>query len=836
MPNIYPIQPTTVTVDWGSTGDKTLLQITDNLPAGEKIVLFVLGFDPSTQVGTDGYLRIVHGSNTLVQEGITRRLNGGGNRAKPAMLFAYLPAAPANAQFTFICTTTTTASGSSTLHVQGMVILLEGGEAFFSTGLNTNIAAGATVNLATVNTNFPEGSKVAVLAYVQMGRVSGTGHLLYQAGNIRILKGSSIVSQNQFRGGTYMNTEPAMVSLSYLDTSVSSNPSYSIQVYNSLSVTSQAWGEIIAFRVGDGAFLDTASVGLTNGSQLTVGNLSTSLSGEVGVIALAAAEYTGGSSAVTAFNAGDVVLQLDNQETGQVANQRGWILEYTGWHSRTGVYALFRADTGVSNPSYQVKMTARADGINGEAKILAFVITTPTTIISISDSGVGMEAVNVNVQVLDSGTGVDSPSLTVNLPVGDSGVGSDMFNAGVLAGESGAGTESVSTGVLQSDIGVGSDAVLIGILQGDSGAGAESVSVGALQSDSGTGTDDITAGQSTYIGDAGSGSDSVDMTGSVYVSDSGVGAEVAGVQASISIHDSGYSGDTSVVILPQTDTGTGDEVASSSVAAIFTDVGVGIDTGMSEGLIPVSDAGAGVETINSPKFNIITDTGSGLETIRNILPMTDSGIGVEVTDMLKEVIDTGAGSETASVISHTYAMDNGTGIDTASVISQLYVMDYGVGFEAVRSAIIIADSGMGSDVAAMMQKLGINDSGVSADTIGVMGGGVVFDYGTGSESIDLVAYTSIADTGLGADLVELLYSMFGSVMIEVEPVGVHSIPYKDLVRDDLPIQTQRRVVTDSVWIGDDEVGYAEIEWEDKVTDISSGFRRVIITGLVRIVD
>ncbi|MEM3689086.1 MAG: hypothetical protein QXW42_04155 [Thermofilum sp.] len=369
-PYLYVVNPSTVTVNWGSTGDKTLLTITDNLPAGNKIVLFAVGWD-AAQVSAQGYLKIVSGGTTLVQEGITHFLNYGDMRAKHVMLFAYHTNAPTNAQYNFIATVTAVATGSSTLHVQGMVILLTE-PAFFTTGINTNIANGATVTLATVNTNFPAGSKVAVLAYVQMGVTSTTGsNRIYAAGNIRILRGSTIVSQNQFQVGTYRSIEPSLVSLIYLDASSEANPSYNIQVYNSLSETSQAWGEIIAFRVGDGAFLDTDSVALTNGSQVTVGNLSTNLGSEVGVIALAAAGNTG-SSDVTAFNAGDVVLQLNNQATGQVANQRGWLLEQTSYSGRSGVYSLFRVDTGVFNPSYQVKMTARASGINGEAKILAF--------------------------------------------------------------------------------------------------------------------------------------------------------------------------------------------------------------------------------------------------------------------------------------------------------------------------------------------------------------------------------------------------------------------------------------------------------------------------------
>ncbi|MEM3447293.1 MAG: hypothetical protein QXP38_00205, partial [Nitrososphaerota archaeon] len=379
-PYFYVTAPGTVTVDWSTTGDKILLSITDNLPAGNKVVLFALGWDAAVQVAAQGYLKIVSGGTTLVQEGITHLLNSGDMRAKHVMFFAYHANAPANAQYNFVVTVTTSASGSNTLHVQGMVMILLPLSGFFTTGINTSIAAGATVTLATINTNYPAGSKVVVLAYVQMGVTSATGgHRLYAAGNIRILKDSTIVSQNQFQVGTYWNVEPALLSISYLDSSSEANQAYSIQVYNNLSETSQAWGEILAFRVGDGAFLDTGSVTLTSGSQVKVGDLSTSLTGEVGVIALAAAENTG-SSDVTAFNAGDVVLQKNNSATGQVANQRGWFFRATSYSGRSGVYALFRVDSSVSNPSYQVKMTARASGINGEAKIVAFVIYPRVTI------------------------------------------------------------------------------------------------------------------------------------------------------------------------------------------------------------------------------------------------------------------------------------------------------------------------------------------------------------------------------------------------------------------------------------------------------------------------
>lgn len=731
MPNIYPIQPTTVTVNWGSTGDKTLLQITDNLPAGNKIVLFALGWDSASNIAAQGYLKIVSGGTTLVQEGITHSLNLTGTRPKPVMLFAYHANAPENAQYTFIATVTTASSGSSTLHVQGMVILLTS-LAFFTTGSNTNIAAGATVTLATVNTNFPAGSKVAVLAYVQMGVTSTTGaHRIYQAGNIRILAGSTIVSQNQFQVGTYSNLHLALVSLSYLDTLTSNNPSYSIQVYNSLSEASLAWGEIVAFRVVDGAFLDTASVALTNGSQVTVGNLSTSLNGEVGVIALAAAENTG-TADVEAFNAGDVVLQLNNQSTGQVANQRGWFLQRTSYQGRSGVYALFRVDSYVSSPSYQVKMTARADGINGEAKILAFIIIVPT-LVSVSDSGVGSEAVGVNVNVPVSDSGVGGEVSVVSISSSDSGVGGEVvgINVNVPVSDSSVGGEVVSINTPVYDGGIGSEDIGRSIEVNDSGAGLEVIDLGRGVDDTGLGVDTVIAGLSATIGDVGVGSDTVDITGSVYVDDAGYGVDDIGVQASVLIDDFGAGVDVVSVGLQLVDTGVG--VDDVDIRLFLDDFGVGSDAAGLVVNVGVDDFGAGVDAVFSPQFNVSVDSGVGVDYVVDIISAADSGVGGEVVGLLV--------------------------------------------------------------------------------TVGVV------------------------DSGVGADVAERLLSIFGVVFIDgVDVVGRHSIPYSDLKRRGLPIQTVKRTAADGVFVGGDEVGYVVVEWEDKVSDISSGFRRVIVTGLVSVND
>jgi hypothetical protein len=55
-----------------------------------------------------------------------------------------------------------------------------------------------------------------------------------------------------------------------------------------------------------------------------------------------------------------------------VSNLLTWYIFRTSYNARSGVLPLFRYDTNVSNPSYQVKMTASSGSPNGEAKILAF--------------------------------------------------------------------------------------------------------------------------------------------------------------------------------------------------------------------------------------------------------------------------------------------------------------------------------------------------------------------------------------------------------------------------------------------------------------------------------
>jgi hypothetical protein len=128
----------------------------------------------------------------------------------------------------------------------------------------------------------------------------------------------------------------------------------------------------------------------------------------VAVIALAAAERTATNDGDT-FLENAVVLQKDNSSTGQVSNLVRWYIYRTSYSARSGILPLFRYDTNVSNPSYQVKMTAYSGTPNGEAKILAFAVVV-VGYVTVSDSAAFTDAaaVSSSVVVSDSFTGSDS--------------------------------------------------------------------------------------------------------------------------------------------------------------------------------------------------------------------------------------------------------------------------------------------------------------------------------------------------------------------------------------------------------------------------------------------
>jgi hypothetical protein len=249
-----------------------------------------------------------------------------------------------------------------------MVIKADDAEIAYNTSTVT-IAPNTTATVISLDTNYPAGSKVVVLAYLS-GHPSSPDPTFFNPGDIRLKLGGTTISSNQFREGMFSNLHQLRSALLWGGSVSSSTQTWSVEVTYNGTYDYFAYAILVAFTVYNLAFLDTASVALSNGVQVTVGNLTTTLTGDVVVIGQAAAENTTASD-VTAFNAGDVVLQMNDSSLGQIDNKVSWIIYRDTVYSRSGTLTLLRFDTGVTNPSYQVKMTARADGINGEAKIVA---------------------------------------------------------------------------------------------------------------------------------------------------------------------------------------------------------------------------------------------------------------------------------------------------------------------------------------------------------------------------------------------------------------------------------------------------------------------------------
>jgi hypothetical protein len=92
---------------------------------------------------------------------------------------------------------------------------------------------GGTGTVTSINTSFPSGSKVAVIATVYAAAATtGGGNYLVGAGNIKLKSGATVVSSNQFDIGSYRDIYPLRASLIYLDTPTSNSQTYSIEITN----------------------------------------------------------------------------------------------------------------------------------------------------------------------------------------------------------------------------------------------------------------------------------------------------------------------------------------------------------------------------------------------------------------------------------------------------------------------------------------------------------------------------------------------------------------------------------------------------------------------------
>jgi hypothetical protein len=372
--------PATLSTNFNTAGEQTLLTMSTTLPAGGKNVIIVSHMIEFVSITSyaQGYFQIKKGVTVLYQTPLTNLVL---EHWKPKMHVAVDDTPNGNDVYTYVVVVSNVGNISLRFHLQAIVIKADDVAIAYNT-TTVSVTAGQTATVISLNTSYSVGAKVAVVGFLSGAWTNSSGtHVAIGAGTARLKLGTTILSSNEFTVGSnyYQGIHPLSVNLLALATITTSTQTWAVEFNNNTTVNHNfLYASILTFTVSDGAFLDTASVALSNGVQVTVGSLSTTLTGDVVVLAIASADNTTATD-VTAFNAGDVVLQKNNSATGQIANQVSWVLQAstaTLNSLKSGGLLMVRLDTNVTNPSYQIKMTARASGINGEAKILAFVLST----------------------------------------------------------------------------------------------------------------------------------------------------------------------------------------------------------------------------------------------------------------------------------------------------------------------------------------------------------------------------------------------------------------------------------------------------------------------------
>jgi len=243
---------------------------------------------------------------------------------------------------------------------------------------------------------------------------------------------------------------------------------------------------------------------------------------------------------------------------------------------------------------------------------------------NVSDLGLGADSVGVNVRlsVSDSGAGADIlAELKALLSVSESGSGVGAIQVGksVLVSDVGVGAEviAVLSKLILQDIGVGIDVIalmtaLIGVLdsgagadgvivqvQGiqkkiqDSGVGQESVVIKALLSilDDALGSDFLTVGQSKTVLDVGEADEAVWDDAYITVQDSGLGSEALSILSKVKVQDVGLAAELLGIL--------------SKIGV--QDLGIGIDeaSGIPVSKRTVSDSGVGSESVSKEVIELI---------------------------------------------------------------------------------------------------------------------------------------------------------------------------------------------------------------------------------------
>ncbi|MEM4273946.1 MAG: hypothetical protein QW420_06300, partial [Candidatus Caldarchaeum sp.] len=369
-PGFYVFASGVVNVDISSTGEKTIATFNTTIPAGNNLLIIMMEHGANSNTGRADFNLVLYRGTTLVESGYTYSSGQAGQEgeAKIHHMLARDANAPDNPSYTVKLNVITAVSGA-TLPVRVLMMVINGVNMAYRKAFTVSVASGATADVNSLSTTLPAGKYVVLAAWAY--RQSTSTSYALNAGNVRIKAGTTILASNQyaFYHRWTGNANAAMLVAPYTATN---NQVYSLEVVNNTGLTLTFDSFLAAFKVADSAFLDTASVALGT-TENTVANLTTTLSGDVGVISILSVASTSSSTKVS-VSAGNAKLQKDNSVTGQQTNSIYFVVEASTNLNNVVASVLLQVFTNVANPSFQVKVTTNTSNSAGEVKMLAFTL------------------------------------------------------------------------------------------------------------------------------------------------------------------------------------------------------------------------------------------------------------------------------------------------------------------------------------------------------------------------------------------------------------------------------------------------------------------------------
>jgi hypothetical protein len=335
-------KPKTISGSATSPIDVDVESFSTNFPAGGNNIILVSylmdsGFSNSL---TSASFYIKKGTTKIFETVISENLTG--DKGRPAMIMALDTSPAGNDTYVFgIHGMFNAAAGG--LHFQALVINVSSAS-WARTSTPVSVAAGTTATVLSLNTGFETGEKIVVLAYVY----ASAGGI--NAGNIRLKMGTTIISSNEFRAGGHVRC-----SLGKFITLTTNNPTFSIEVTNNTAGSINFGAILIAFKVNDGADIDTSAVSLTANMDVTVGTLNIPFNTNVVAISLGAASHTATFGLKAKLIKGDDIVE----------NRVNWSLV-------DGIIPLFTYYKNLDTATITLVMNSNSTGPSGEAKIIAF--------------------------------------------------------------------------------------------------------------------------------------------------------------------------------------------------------------------------------------------------------------------------------------------------------------------------------------------------------------------------------------------------------------------------------------------------------------------------------